>query len=72
MTDTSNTQNPKRPSHTLYHVTGEGDDTIWKSIGAAWEHQDGKGFNLDLAMIPMKPGRLVVRAVKPKETKEGH
>jgi hypothetical protein len=24
-------------------------------IGAAWAHQDGKGFNLDLDMIPMRP-----------------
>ena len=69
MTDTT-TKKSNRPTHTLFHVTGEGDDQNWNLIGAAWAHQDGKGFNLDLEMIPMKPGRFVVRAAKPKTKKE--
>ena len=73
MTNTTNTTEKKsnRPTHTLFHVTGEGDDTNWTRIGAAWAHQDGKGFNLDVEMIPMKLGRFVVREAKPKQTGGG-
>ena len=73
MTKQTNTTEKKsnRPTHTLFHVTGEGDDTNWTRIGAAWAHQDGKGFNLDVEMIPMKLGRFVVREPKPKQTGEG-
>jgi hypothetical protein len=35
-------------------------------------HQDKKGLNLDVEMIPMKPGRFVVREAKPKQKGEGH
>ncbi|SEC42890.1 hypothetical protein [Bradyrhizobium erythrophlei] len=37
----------------------EGDHEFWTRIGAAWPHQDGKGFNI----LPMN-GRLVVREPK--------
>lgn len=46
-------------------------DINWTHIGAAWAHQDAKGFNLDVEMIPMKLGRFVVREAKPKQTGEG-
>ena len=73
MTKKTNTTEKKsnRPTHTLFHVTGEGDAQNWTRIGAAWAHQDGKGFNLDVEMIPMKPGRFVVREAKPKQKEEG-
>jgi len=53
--------NPNRPSHRLFHVTGEGDQARWNRIGAAWAHKDGKGFNVDLEYLPQKPGRIVLR-----------
>jgi hypothetical protein len=49
----------------------EGDAQNWTRLGAAWAHQDKKGFNLDVEMIPMKPGRFVVREAKPKLKGEG-
>ena len=68
----SNAKPSHRPTHTLFHVTGQGDAQNWTRIGAAWAHQDGRGFNLDLELIPTKPGRFVVREAKPKNNGEGH
>jgi hypothetical protein len=39
----------------------EGDKSaIWARIGAAWPHNDGKGFNITLTALPID-GRLSVR-----------
>lgn len=53
----------KMPSHEAFVVTGEGDASFWTKIGAAWPHDDGKGFNVDLIAIPVS-GRLVIRVRK--------
>ena len=66
----SNTNNPKRPTHAVYLVEGEGKTAFWTKIGAAWQHEDGDGFNLNLSAIPMS-GRLVVRKPKAKEQSDG-
>jgi len=60
MTTTDSTKS-KKPTHAVFHVTGKEDKARWTRMGAAWAHKDGKGFNLDLDMIPMKPGRFVIR-----------
>lgn len=52
--------------HAVYVVEGEGDSAFWTKIGAAWPHQDGKGFNIQLSCIPLN-GRLVVREPKAEE-----
>ncbi|WP_316163444.1 hypothetical protein [Bradyrhizobium sp. SZCCHNRI20481] len=45
--------NEKKPaSHAVYVVEGENDIAFWTKIGAAWEHQDGKGFNIQLSCLP--------------------
>lgn len=48
------------PSHGVYVVEGEGENAHWIRVGAAWSHQDGKGFNLALSALPIS-GRLVIR-----------
>jgi hypothetical protein len=59
--------NKRKPSHGIYHVTGEGEAAYWNKIGAAWSHQDGEGFGLSLDYLPLAAGgRLVLRAF-PKE-----
>ncbi|MBK5956696.1 hypothetical protein CCR97_00390 [Rhodoplanes elegans] len=58
----------KRPSHAVYVVEGEGESAYWTKVGAAWEHDDGDGFNIALTAVPLT-GRLVVR--KPKAEREG-
>lgn len=67
MSDTNETNTPNRPTHRLFHVTGEGEQSNWTRIGAAWPHKDGKGFNIDLEYIPQKAGRIVLR----EETDQG-
>lgn len=36
---------------------------FWTRIGAAWAHENGEGFNLQLDMIPLD-GKVVLRAPK--------
>lgn len=60
------TQKNQRP-HGVFVVEGEGDKAFWTKIGAAWPHDDGKGFSLQLSCLPLD-GRLVVR--EPKTEKE--
>jgi hypothetical protein len=45
--------------------TVHGHNAFWTKIGAAWPHQDGKGFNIQLSCMPMN-GRLVVRGDEPR------
>lgn len=55
---------PNRPSHAVYVVEGEGESAFWTKIGAAWMHEDGEGYNIQLTAMPLN-GRLVVRKPKP-------
>lgn len=63
-----------KPTHTVYNVEdrGEGNQDYWQRIGAAWAHEDGKGFNISLSYVPVKAGRIVVRvrSEKPEGAQE--
>jgi hypothetical protein len=59
------TQEKLRP-HGVYVVEGEGDKAFWTKIGAAWQHEDRKGFNITLNATPLN-GRLVIREPKAPE-----
>ncbi|XVJ51443.1 MAG: hypothetical protein HEQ32_04945 [Vampirovibrio sp.] len=50
------------PTHIVYQVLDRESDksAIWTRIGAAWPHNDGKGFNITLTALPVD-GRLSVR-----------
>lgn len=63
MTETNNTATTsKKPSLIAYHVRDrEGAKSIFTRIGAAWPHKDGKGFNIQMEVVPLD-GRLVLRA----------
>lgn len=63
------TTNNRKPPFRLYIVNGEGEKAIWIPVGAAWPHQDGKGYSINLDAIPVT-GRLVMRAAS--ETSEGN
>lgn len=60
----------RKPSHAVYIVEGEGETAFWTKIGAAWTHEDGDGFNLQLSAMPLS-GRLIVRKPKPQADREG-
>lgn len=59
-----------RPSHTVYHVSGEGDGCkAWTPVSAAWPHKDGKGFNIRLDAIPVRfDGNLTIRERNTEQT----
>ena len=67
MSDSNETNTSNRPTHRLFHVTGEAEQSNWTRIGAAWPHKDGKGFNIDLEYLPQIAGRIVLR----EETDQG-
>lgn len=63
MTDTANR---KAPTLIAYGVS-EGENAVWTRIGAAWSHEDRKGINLQLDVIPVGfSGRIVLREPKVK------
>ena len=51
----------KRPTHAAFHVRNrEGSEGIWTRIGSAWQHADGKGFNIQIETVPLD-GRITLR-----------
>lgn len=50
----------KKPTHTVYTVSGEGDNTIWNKVGVAWTHKDQKGLNQSISLLGLET-KLVVR-----------
>lgn len=57
-----------KPAYEAFAVDGEGDKAFWTKIGAAWPHDDGKGFNLQFVALPLT-GRIVLRSPKPADKK---
>jgi hypothetical protein len=55
------TETPKCPTHRVYAVTKNGDKSFWTEIGAAWAHQDAKGFNVKLDYLPLNGAEIVIR-----------
>ena len=63
------TRQPKAPQLIAYHVAERGEDKFfWTRIGAAWDHDDGKGLTLQLDLVPVDGGRIVLRV--PSEASE--
>ncbi len=59
-------KNDKRPTHRAYVVVGNGDNSIWREIGAGWAHADSRGLNVKLDAVPIT-GSLVLRERRPEE-----
>lgn len=58
----------QRPAFDAYVVDGDGKEAFWSKIGAAWPHEDGKGYNIQLTAIPVN-GRIALRL--PREKAQG-
>lgn len=65
---TEPTSSSRRPTHRVYSVfrRNENDKGRWTEIGAAWAHNDGKGFSLKLEHLPLNGGDIVVRIPEDK------
>jgi hypothetical protein len=49
------------PSHRAFSVIRrEGQDDFWLNVGLAFQHKDGKGFNIVLQAMPLD-GKIVLR-----------
>lgn len=59
---TTENQN-RQPTHRLYAVKGEGKNSRWIEIGAAWANRDGEGFSIKLDALSLD-GHIVMRAPK--------
>jgi hypothetical protein len=69
MSDTKNNESngSKAPSHIAYQVRDrEGRKGFWTRIGSAWAHNDGKGFNVQLDVVPLD-GRITLRVASEKK-----
>jgi len=58
----------RKPTHFVYTVRGDGDknNDFWTKVGAAFRHNDGKGFSLLLDALPVD-GRLTIREADAKQ-----
>jgi hypothetical protein len=58
----------KYPTHRAFVVTERKgtDKGNWREIGAAWPHDDGKGFSIKLDAIPLT-GEIVLREPTDKD-----
>jgi hypothetical protein len=69
MSDSKKSENatPKSPSHVAYQVRDrEGQKGFWTRIGSVWPHGDGKGFNIQLDVVPLD-GRITLRVATEKK-----
>ena len=66
-TKTNAAATSKAPSHIAYQVRDrDGEKSVWTRIGAAWEHSDGEGFNIQLNANPVD-GKLTLRTRRERE-----
>ena len=56
----------RKPTHSLYRVTGEGKSAFWTPIGAAWPNKDGMGFSVSCDLVPLQ-GRIVMRMITERD-----
>lgn len=58
----------KSPTHIAYHVRDgkEGSKGFWTRCGAAWQHKDGQGLNVELEFVPLD-GRIQLRVATDKK-----
>ena len=59
-----------KPTHYAYVVRerdiNDKKSKMWLIVGAAWAHNDGRGFNLELESLPVK-GKIVLRVASEKK-----
>jgi hypothetical protein len=58
------------PSHLVWFVP-EREHAPWTRIGALWPTKTGKGFRLNLELIPAVPGSTLILPNEPREEGEG-
>ena len=60
----------KRPDFIAYNVRDSRDGKgYWTAIGAAWEHKDGRGYDIDMHCMPVN-GRVTLREMRQQRQQE--
>lgn len=61
----------KGPDYIAYSVRdrGKGKDAAWNRVGAAWQHCDGKGHDVQLDATPVD-GRVTLREQRREEYRD--
>lgn len=64
-------EDKKAPDFIAYTVRDRGTDkdAAWNRVGAAWQHRDGKGYDLQLDASPVD-GRVTLREQRREEYRE--
>jgi hypothetical protein len=66
------TDKPKKPpTHIAYQVREGKKDSFWTKIGAAWAHNDGNGFSIQLDSVPTD-GKITLRKKSDKKASQGN
>jgi len=66
-TKTNKKNGSKAPAFIAYQVRDrEGATGIFTRVGAAWAHNDGNGYNIQLDCVPLD-GRVVLRTPLPEK-----
>ena len=60
MTDTKKNTENNNPDYIVYFVPNRR-NAFWTKIGAAWNHKDGLGLNIETDFTPIGDGRTVLR-----------
>ena len=60
MADTTKKTENNNPDYIVYFVPNRR-NAFWTKIGAAWNHKDGKGMNIEQDFTPIGDGRIVLR-----------
>lgn len=65
--ESNDNRSGKAPAYIAYHVRDRDEGkSFWSRVGAAWAHEDGKGFSVNLDLVPAEGGRIVLRLPKEK------
>ncbi len=65
MSDAKHESTAKAPSHVAYQVREAAGKNYWNRVGVAWANADGKGFNVQLEVVPLD-GRITLSAAAEK------
>ena len=67
MSESNNESSAQRPALIAFNVTESTDGKgYWNRVGAAWEHKDGKGYEVDLDSVPVN-GRITLRELRDEQ-----
>lgn len=62
--DNAPARSGKKPDFIAYQVQqGQDGQAYFNKVGAAWQHKDGEGYELDLSALPVN-GRVSLRTLR--------